>query len=102
MTPPEQALWHALRAGRLGVKFKRQYVVDPYIADFAAPSERLIVEVDGESHGFTEENDAARTALLETKGFRVVRYSNSDVMTNLDGVLRAILIELRKDPDVPE
>ncbi|MBA4163593.1 MAG: hypothetical protein C0510_03015 [Erythrobacter sp.] len=101
MTPPERMLWAALRAGRLGVKFKRQYVVDPYIADFAAPSEGLIVEVDGDTHAFAETHDRVRTAFLEERGFRVLRFTNAEVMTNLDGVLRIIIIELGRDPESP-
>ena len=99
MTPPERTLWSALRAGRLGVKFKRQYVVDPYIADFAAPSEKLIVEVDGDTHAFAVAYDRARTAFLEAHGYRVIRFTNAEVMTNFEGVLRTILIVLGRDSD---
>lgn len=101
LTPPERALWHVLRAGRLGIKFQRQVVLPPYIADFAARSERLVVELDGDSHAGHEAYDAARTAALEERGYRVLRFSNSDVMTNLDGVSRAILVALGRDPEIP-
>jgi very-short-patch-repair endonuclease len=100
MTPPEHMLWSKLRAGRLmGIKFVRQMVFGPfYVADFAAREQRLVIELDGESHAAQEEADARRTAYMESKGFRVIRFTNSEVMTNMDGVLRAILVELGKDP----
>ena len=101
LTPPERALWEVLRAGRLGVKFQRQVVLPPYIADFASRSGKLVVELDGDSHARREAEDAARTAALETRGYRVVRFTNSDVLTNIDGVSRAILIALGKDPETP-
>jgi very-short-patch-repair endonuclease len=101
LTPPERALWHVLRAGRIGIKFQRQVVLPPYIADFASRSERLVVELDGDTHAGREAYDAARTAALEERGYRVLRFSNNDVMTNLDGVTRAILVALGKDPETP-
>ena len=101
LTPPERALWSVLRANRLGIKFQRQVVLAPYIADFAARSERLVIELDGDSHAGREAYDAARTAALEARGYRVLRFSNSDVMSHIDGVARAILVALGKDPDSP-
>ena len=101
LTPPERKLWEALRGGRAGVKFQRQVVLAPYVADFAARSERLVVELDGDSHGGREANDAARTAALEMRGYRVLRFTNSEVMGNCDGVVRAILVALGRDPDSP-
>ncbi|HET9458720.1 MAG TPA: DUF559 domain-containing protein [Sphingomicrobium sp.] len=101
LTPPERKLWTAIRANRIGVKFQRQVVLAPYVADFAARAERLIVELDGDSHAGREVYDAARTRALQERGFRVLRFANSDVMSNLDGVLRAILIELGRDPEDP-
>jgi len=97
LTEPERRLWYRLRANRLGVKFQRQVVLAPYIADFAARSRRLVVELDGDTHAGREGYDAARTRALEALGYRVLRFSNSDVMTNLDGVLGAILIALAPD-----
>ena len=99
MTPPEAKLWSALRGGRLqGIKFVRQMVFDDhYIADFAARHHGLVIELDGDSHAGREDYDAARTAFIESQGYHVIRFSNSDVMTNIDGVTRAILIELGRD-----
>lgn len=101
MTEPERRLWAMLRAGRTGIKFQRQVVIAPYIADFAARSERLIVEIDGDSHAGQESYDAARTAVLHAQGYRVLRFTNADIMGNVDGVVRAILIAIGHDPDTP-
>ena len=97
MTPPEIKLWNILRAGRLGVKFVKQMPIAPYVADFAARNHRLVIELDGDSHAGREAYDAARTAFIESKGFRVIRFGNSEVLTNPEGVARAIMIELGKD-----
>ena len=101
LTEPERRLWYRLRANRLGVKFQRQVVLTPYIADFTARSERLVIELDGDTHAGRDIYDAARTKSLEERGYRVIRFTNADVMRNLDGVLRAILIELGRDPEDP-
>jgi very-short-patch-repair endonuclease len=100
-TPPERALWEIVRGNRLGVKFVRQIVIAPYIADFAARSERLVVELDGDSHAGSGACDAFRTAALEAKGWRVVRFTNSEILTNPEGVARSILIALGRDPESP-
>jgi len=99
MTPPEEKLWSILRGGRLqGIKFVRQMVFGPnYVADFAARHHALVIELDGDSHAGRADYDAARTAFMESQGYRVIRFSNSDVMTNIEGVARAILIALGRD-----
>lgn len=97
MPEPERRLWAVLRAWRLdGAKFSRQVPIGRYIADFAARRERLIVEVDGDTHGGREAADAARTRALEALGYRVVRVTNRDVMTNIEGVALHILDALRR------
>ena len=101
LTDPEQRLWYRLRAGRLGVKFQRQVAIPPYIADFAARSERLVVEIDGDTHAGLQAYDVARTRSLEKRGYSVLRFTNADVMTNLDAVLSEILKALGRDPDDP-
>ena len=98
MSPPERALWHILRAHRLaGFKFSRQVECGPYYIDFAARRERLAIELDGDSHGGRELYDAGRTAFLERCGWRVIRFTNGDLMGSPDGVGRAILIALGRD-----
>lgn len=98
-TPAEQALWHLLRARRLsGAKFVRQHVVGRYILDFAARTEKLAIEVDGDTHAAQNRYDAARTAFLEEMGYRVIRFANAEVMGNLEGVAHAIEAALKIAP----
>ena len=95
-TEPERHLWQKLRNRQLGaIKFRRQSPVGPYIADFLCTESKLIVEVDGETHTSTQAADAGRTAFLENEGFRVIRFSNAEVMANLEGVLAHILAAAR-------
>ena len=90
MTDAERALWFELRNRRLGgYKFKSQWSIWPYVADFCCLEARLIVEVDGGQH--SNAKDARRTAALHEKGFRLIRFWNHDVRGNLDGVLQVIL-----------
>lgn len=95
-TEAEKLRWKNLRGRRLdGYKFKRQVAIGGYIADFAALEPRLIIELDGGQHAQRIAEDQMRTAELERFGFRVVRFWNHDVLTNIDGVLEAVLQELR-------
>ncbi|MFN5127477.1 MAG: endonuclease domain-containing protein [Sphingomonadaceae bacterium] len=99
ITPPEAKLWSILRGGRLeGIKFVRQMVFGPhYIADFAARSHRLVIELDGDSHAGSEAHDAARTVYMESKGYKVIRFANRDVFENPEGVARMILAAIGRD-----
>lgn len=98
-TPAEQKLWFALRAKRfLGFKFSRQVVIAPYIVDLVARQSGLAIEIDGHIHGQTEDYDNRRTAFLEAKGYRVIRFTNNDVMGNIDGVAETILVALNSAP----
>jgi len=106
MTEPETRLWLQLRAKRFeGVKFRRQKVIrDDYIVDFAANDPKLVIELDGDTHAGREAYDAARTRFLEAEGYRVVRFTNSDVMTNLEGVLdrlEEVIGEMRSQAPLP-
>ncbi|WP_298282649.1 DUF559 domain-containing protein [Novosphingobium sp.] len=88
MSEPETRIWLQLRAERFqGVKFRRQKVIGSYIADFAANEPKIVVEIDGYTHDADDARDAIRTRFLESEGYRVVRYTNVDVMQNLEGVL---------------
>ena len=90
-TAPEQRLWQCLRARQLnGLKFRRQVWLGPFIADFLCAEARLVVEVDGDNHAAQTTYDESRTQWLTGAGFRVVRVTNLDVMTNIDGVLAHI------------
>src|SRR5690348_9567294 len=96
-TDAEHVLWYLLRNRRLqGHNFRRQHPVGPYIADFACVATRLIVEVDGGQHADSA-SDAGRTAWLQARGWRVVRFWNTDVLANPDYVVTTILAALR-DP----
>lgn len=89
-TGPERRLWTRLRARALGVSFRRQSPVGPYVVDFFAPAARLVVEVDGRSHAGRASADAARQTVLEALGLRVVRVTNDDVLYRLDATVRLI------------
>jgi very-short-patch-repair endonuclease len=96
-TPAEAKLWVYLRAHRTeSVHFRRQHAIDPYITDFCAPRQKLIIELDGSQHLNQEEYDTERTAYLEARGYCVLRFWNGDVMNNIIGVMGMILEELRE------
>ena len=88
-TDAERKLWLQLRAGRFdGFKFRRQYPIPPYIADFCCVEKRLVIELDGSQH--SQEGEAARTAHLAAQGFHVLRFWDNDVLIRTDSVLEAI------------
>jgi very-short-patch-repair endonuclease len=91
-TEAEARLWSALRAHRLGGwKWKRQVPWGPYFLDFLCVDAGLVVEADGGQHTDQAAYDRRRTAYLERSGLRVLRFWNSDILTNRDGVCLAIL-----------
>lgn len=91
-TDAEARLWDALRAHRLGGwKWKRQVPWGPYFLDFLCVEAGLVVEVDGGQHSDRIAYDERRTAYLERAGLRVLRFWNSNVLSNRDGVCQAIL-----------
>ena len=100
-TDAEERLWQHLRGRRLeGEKFVRQFQIDGFVADLACRTARLAIELDGGQH--SPEKDAARTAIIEKYGYRVLRFWNNDILANTDGVLEAIRQELliaRNHPD---
>lgn len=101
-TPAEAKLWQELRAKRLaGARFTRQAIIGNYIVDFAAPSANLAIEIDGDTHGHQLEYDAARTAFIERQGYRVIRFTNADIMGNLEGVLAVLTSALSDTPPPP-
>ncbi|MEM6329748.1 MAG: endonuclease domain-containing protein [Planctomycetota bacterium] len=92
-THPEKVLWHAVRNRQLaGLKFRRQNPVGRYIVDFCCMKARLAIELDGESHEGHQDYDARRRAFVESEGYRVLRFTNDQVLSNLDGVLEAIRV----------
>jgi 5-methyltetrahydrofolate--homocysteine methyltransferase len=101
-TRAEQLLWAVLRYRRLGgLKFRRQHSVGNFIADFACLDPKVIFELDGEYHRETEQADTARQTFLEAEGFKVLRFVNSDVLENVEGVAVAIgrALELPPHPN---
>jgi very-short-patch-repair endonuclease len=91
-TFPEKLLWGMLRSGRLeDLKFRRQYQVGPFVADFCCASVKLIVEVDGDSHAGTGARDDARTKVLEKLGFKIIRVTNDDILQSKEAVTSLIL-----------
>ena len=99
-TNAELRLWAQVRDRRLGgFKFVRQAPVGPYFVDFLCRVRKVVVEVDGGTHGSVAEirNDAARTRELERLGYRVMRVTNADVMGNIEGVLDSLLAVLNGD-----
>jgi very-short-patch-repair endonuclease len=92
-TDAERILWSELRGHRLnGASFRRQIPIKHYIADFVCHAAKLVIELDGGQHfsDHAEQADAARSSAIEANGFRVLRFSNHDVMTNRAGVLETI------------
>ena len=91
MTPAEAKLWSALKGKKLdGVKFRRQHPVGNFILDFYCPAYKLVIEVDGEIHNHQQECDRVRTYKLEQYGYKVVRFSNEQVLNDLPEVLAEI------------
>jgi very-short-patch-repair endonuclease len=90
-TAAENKLWYFLRAKRLEkLKFRRQHGVGPYIVDFYCPERGVVIEIDGDVHAFPESiaRDRLRTDYLRKLGLQVIRYTNEDVLKNIDGVLQ--------------
>ena len=94
-TEPEKRVWGILSGSQLdGFKFRRQAVIGYFIADFMCPSASLIIEVDGDTHD--EMKDRIRDDILGEHGFRVIRVTNHDVMSNIEGVLQFIFDALQE------
>jgi very-short-patch-repair endonuclease len=90
-TDAERLLWSRLRGGQFeGLKFRRQEQIGLFIADFVCFEKCLIIEADGGQHATEQEKDAERTAWLNSQGFSVLRFWNSEILTNIDGVLEKI------------
>jgi len=91
MTPAEHALWQRLRANRLnGLHFRRQHVIDWFVVDFYCHGAGLVVEVDGDVHDRQPGHDAERQQMLTARGLRVVRFTNDQVLNDIDSVVEQI------------
>ena len=93
MTLPEVILWQELRGNRTGFKFRRQHPVGPYVADFCCLSAKLVIEVDGQTHGGMggSERDQRRDEFLKTNGYGVMRVRAVDVLGSVEAVVAAIV-----------
>ena len=92
MPEAERLLWEKIRMKQLGVKFRRQYSVGRYILDFYCRELRLAIELDGDSHLINDApvQDKVRQEYLEACGIRILRFNNSEIYENLEGVLEGI------------
>jgi histidinol dehydrogenase len=94
MTHAESILWNEIRNNKLGVKFRRQVVINYYIADFLSNSANLIIEVDGDSHLNREDYDNYRTIVIKNYGYKIIRFKNEEIIQNLSEVINKIKIEI--------
>jgi very-short-patch-repair endonuclease len=90
MTPAEKLLWQEVRAKKLGVRFRRQQIIQGFVVDFYCHRAGLVVEVDGDIHGLQQEEDARREKVLSALGLRIVRFRNDEVERNLSSVVERI------------
>ena len=98
MSLAEAKLWQHLRAHQMGdVHFRNQHAIGKYIVDFCSPRKKLIIELDGSQHLEKEEYDEERTKYLESRGYRVLRFWNNNVLNNIDDVLKVIWSVLREE-----
>ncbi len=100
-TLEERRLWQQLRRGALGAHFRRQEPIGPYIVDFVCHAARLVVEVDGEWHAWRHQ-DAERMRYLQSRGYRVLRFTNRDVLVELERVVAIVTAHLEdlSEPDL--
>jgi len=97
MTPAERKLWSRLRAKDfLGLKFRRQHGIGPYIVDFYCPERSIVIEVDGDVHAneIRKLNDRTRQEALTSLGLQLFRYTNDEILNNLEGVLEHLRVRL--------
>ncbi len=92
MTGAEKIVWRRLENKQMGVSMRRQHPIGSYIVDFVALNIKLVIELDGDQHGFEKglRHDVIRTNFLESKGYHVMRFWNNDVFENCEGVLETI------------
>jgi very-short-patch-repair endonuclease len=96
-TLAEQKVWHFLRQRSASdYKFRQQHVSERFIVDFYCAKAHLVIEVDGHIHDYTATEDAIRQEYLEALGLRVIRFTNAEVLNDIDDVLRQIYMELHE------
>ncbi|HCD78208.1 MAG TPA: cytosine methyltransferase [Prevotella sp.] len=91
-TMAERILWQYIRGKSLGCSFRRQHIIDIFIADFICIEEKLIIELDGGYHSLPQQQigDEERTKRLNTLGYKVIRFTNDEVIGNIEGVINII------------
>ena len=91
-TEAETILWECIKERQLGRPFRRQHIIGMFIADFACIPSKLIIELDGGYHQMPEQqtSDEQRQEWLESKGFTVIRFTNEEVISDIDNVLETI------------
>jgi very-short-patch-repair endonuclease len=91
MTHAERTFWGRVRRGQIhGRRFRRQHPIGDYIVDFVCPKAKLVIEIDGGRHALNAERDAARTRQLLAAGYRVLRFWNNDVLSQIDAVIEVV------------
>ena len=99
LTDTERSLWSKIRARQIeGCKFRRQTPIGKYIVDFVCHEQRVIVEVDGGQHSENVEQDFIRDKWLREQGYRILRFWNNEVLTNIEGVLEVIRDNCKSHP----
>lgn len=105
MPTPELILWQKIRKEQLGIKFRRQYTIENRILDFYAPSIKLGIEIDGDSHFKDDESRKIELIrdeeLFKNRGIKVIRFFNTEIMRNTEGILMFILGEINPPPNLP-
>jgi len=102
-TMPEKKIWYEILSRKqTGYKFLRQHSIGSYIPDFYCRELKLIIEIDGDSHSVQEDYDIVRTSYFETRGLSVCRFTNRDVLSNIDGIKEYLHNEISKaTPSIP-
>lgn len=99
MTDTERVLWRRLRQRQIGgLKFRHQHPIEKFVVDFVCLERKLIVELDGSQHVEMMGEDEKRTAFLQHRGYKVIRFWNNQVFDDIEGVLSEIAFELNDDP----
>lgn len=97
-TEAEATIWNYIKASQLGLRYRPQHIIGDYIADFACIPIKLIIEIDGLYHSLPQQqiSDEQRTSWLEKRGWKVIRFTNEEIFSNLDSVLDTIKREQAK------
>ena len=97
-TPAEIRLWAFLRRKQMqGARFRRQHALGPYVVDFCAPARKLAIEIDGAQHSEQVDYDTEHTAYLDSRGYRVLRFWNAEIMNDIVRVLNTICQALEQE-----